>query len=205
MHIGETFYTAEELNSFNFKSLGKNVKIKRNVGIFFTENVSIGNNVRIDDFTIIVAGQAGLTIGSYVHIASHCYLAASHGIIMNDFSGLSPGVKIFSGSDDYSGEKLTNPTLPKKYIGGKCGTVTLAKHVIIGAGTTILPECTIGEGTSVGSMSLVNKNLSPWGVYFGCPVRRLKERKKIILDLEKDFLATFNNAEFTPLMESIHT
>ncbi|HBK23063.1 MAG TPA: acyltransferase [Planktothrix sp. UBA10369] len=192
MHLGESFYTEEELKQFGFKYLGKDVKIKRNVGIFFTENVSIGDHVRIDDFTIIVAGQPGMTIGSYVHIASHCYLAASHGIVMEDFSGISPGVKIFSGSDDYSGERLTNPTLPKKYIGGKGGTVLLKRHVIIGAGTTILPGCVLGEGTSVGAMSLVTKSLDPWGVYFGIPVRRLKDRKKKLLDLEREFLENMN-------------
>jgi hypothetical protein len=38
---------------------------------------------------------------------------------MNDFNTLAPGVLIFSGSDDYSGKKLTNPTVGKKNIGGK--------------------------------------------------------------------------------------
>ena len=38
MDIGERFFTQEELESFSFKSLGKNVLIKRNVGMFFIEN-----------------------------------------------------------------------------------------------------------------------------------------------------------------------
>ncbi len=147
MNLGETFYTEDDLKPFGFKHLGKNVRIKKNVGVFFTENVSIGDNVRIDDFTIIVAGVEGVKIGSHVHIASHCYLAGSHGIVMEDFSGLSPGIMIFSGSDDYSGVKLTNPTVPRMYIGGKGGTVVLQKHVIIGAGSIILPLCIIGTGS----------------------------------------------------------
>lgn len=190
MHLGETFYTEEELKKVGFKHLGKNVKIKRNAGIFFAENVSIGDNSRIDDFCIIVAGPPACKcdIGSYVHIASHCCIAGSAGIIMEDFSGLSPGVMIFTGSDDYLGNKLTNPTVPKKYIGGKSGTVILKRHVIIGAGSVILPGCTIGIGSSVGSLSLVLKSLEPWGVYSGIPARRIKERKKDLLDLEKELL-----------------
>lgn len=189
MHIGQTFYTEEELQGFGFKALGKNVKIKRNVGIFFTENLSIGDNVRIDDFVIIVAGKGvECRIGSYVHIASHCCIAGGSGFIMDDFSGFAPGVFLFTGSDDYSGCKLTNPTVPKKYIGGKAGKVVLKKHVIIGASTVILPCCTIGEGSSVGSMSLVTKDLEPWGVYCGVPVKRLKDRKKDLLMLEKELL-----------------
>ena len=188
MHIGEKFYSDHDLKNFGFKSIGNNVKIKKNVGIFFTENVSIGNNVRIDDFTIIVASGSDVIIGNNVHIAANCYIAGSDGFEMKDFSGLAPGVMIFSGSDDYSGKKLTNPTIPKKYTGGICGKVTLEKHVIIGAGAVVLPKLTIGEGVSVGALSLVNKTLKPWGVYFGLPVKRLRERSREMLLLEREYL-----------------
>jgi len=192
MHIGEKFYSDKDLKNFGFKSIGNNVKIKKNVGIFFTENVSIGNNVRIDDFTIIVASGSDVIISNNVHIAANCYIAGSDGFEMKDFSGLAPGVMIFSGSDDYSGKKLTNPTIPKKYVGGICGKVTLEKHVIIGAGTVILPKVTIGEGSSVGAMSLVSKPLKSWGIYFGTPVKRLRDRSKDMLALEQEYIKNQN-------------
>ena len=66
--------------------------------------------------------------------------------------------------------------------------VTLGKHVIVGANSTILPGVSISEGCSVGAMSLVNKSTDPWGIYFGIPARRIKDRKKNILELEKSFL-----------------
>lgn len=103
-------------------------------------------------------------IGNYIHIASNCYLAGSAGIEMSDFSGLAPCVQIFSSTDDYTGKKLTNPTVGKPYIGGKSGKVTLEKHVIIGAKSIILPGIIIEEGSSVGALSLVNKNLDAWGI-----------------------------------------
>ena len=31
---------------------------------------------------------------------------------MKDFSGISQGVKIYSNNDDYSGNFMTNPTVP---------------------------------------------------------------------------------------------
>lgn len=191
MHIGTIYYSERELKRIKFLSLGKNVLIKKNVGLYFTENISIASNVRIDDNVIIVASnkKTPVKIGNYVHIASNCYLAGSNGLEMMDFTTLAPGVLIFSGSDDYSGKKLTNPTVEKKYIGGKAGKVTLCKHVIIGANSVILPKVTIKEGSSVGALSLVNKNLDDWGVYFGIPVKKLKSRSKNILKLEKDFLS----------------
>jgi galactoside O-acetyltransferase len=190
MNIGASFYSEKELKKFKFRSIGKNVFIKKNVGMFFIENISIGSNVRIDDNVIIVASskENPVKIGNYVHIASNCYLAGSAGIEMSDFSGLATGVQIFSASDDYSGKKLTNPTVGKPYIGGKSGKVTLGKHVIIGAGSIILPDVTIKQGSSVGALSLVSKDLEEWGVYFGIPVKKIKNRHKAILELEKKFL-----------------
>ena len=190
MHLGSSFYSNKELKKFKFHSIGKNVLIKKNVGMFFIENIAIGNNVRIDDNVIIVASKKNflVKIGNNVHIASNCYLAGSAGIEMCDFSGLAPGVKIFSASDDYSGKKLTNPTVGKPYIGGKFGNITLEKHVIIGANSVILPGITIKEGSSVGALSLVNKNLDSWGIYFGIPVKKINRRSKNILKLEKIFL-----------------
>ena len=190
MHMGISFYSEKELKKFKFRSIGKNVLIKKNVGLYFIENISIGNNVRIDDNVIIVASKKEnpVKIGNYVHIASNCYLAGSAGIEMSDFSTLATGVQIFSASDDYSGKKLTNPTVGKPYIGGKSGKVTLGKHVIIGAGSIILPDVTIKQGSSVGALSLVSKDLEEWGVYFGIPVKKIKNRHKDILELEKKFL-----------------
>jgi galactoside O-acetyltransferase len=190
MHIGSSFFSEKELKQFKFRSIGKNVFIKKNVGMFFIENISIGSNVRIDDNVIIVASKKNspVRIGNYIHIASNCYLAGSDGIDMMDFTTLAPGVLIFSGSDDYSGKKLTNPMVGNPYIGGKFGKVTLCKHVIIGAGSVILPDVTIKQGSSVGALSLVNKNLNSWGVYSGIPAKKIKSRHKDILKLEKKFL-----------------
>ena len=194
MHIGTNYYSEKELRKFKFLFLGKNVLIKKNVSLYFIENIFIGNNVRIDDNVIIVASnkKTPVKIGNHVHISSNCYLAGSNGIEMNDFNTLAPGVLIFSGSDDYSGKKLTNPTVGKKNIGGKAGKVKICKHVIIGANTVILPKVTIKEGSAVGALSLVNKSLDAWGIYFGSPAKRFKNRSKNILKLEKIFYKTKN-------------
>jgi galactoside O-acetyltransferase len=38
----------------------------------------------------------------------------------------------------------------------------------------------------VGALSFVHKSLEPWGIFFGCPVQRLKDRSKRLLELEID-------------------
>lgn len=188
MHLGERFYTDSELKEAGFKNLGRNVKIKRNAGLFFTENMIIGDNCRIDDCSIIVASGEEVRLGRNAHVAAHCYISGSHGFVMDDFTGVSPGVLIFTSSDDYTGKKMTNPTLPREYIGGPSGRVILGRHVIIGAGTVILPGVTIAEGSSVGAQSLVTHSLDPWGIYAGSPALRLRDRSRELLEIERAFL-----------------
>jgi galactoside O-acetyltransferase len=42
-------------------------------------------------------------------------------------------------------------------------------------------------------MTLVNKSLDPWGIYVGVPAKRIKERSKKLLALEKDFHEKLSN------------
>ena len=183
------YYGDTELNSLGFKSLGTNVKIAKNCLIVGIPNISIGSNVIIDSFcSIIVPGDGYLNIGSYTHIASYCHLLASDGIELQDYCGLSQGVKIYSKTDDYSGHSLTNPTIPNAFKSMKKGRVALGEHTIIGAGCVILPNVYIGEGTSVGALSLVSSNLDTWTIYFGNPLKRLSKRSKKLLDKKQEFL-----------------
>ena len=115
--------------------------------------------------------------------------AGNEGIVFEDFSGLSSRCAVYAASDDYSGEALTNPTVPDEYRKVTGGTVVFKRHSIIGAGSTVLPNVIIGEGVSVGSMSLINKSLEDWGIYVGIPCRKIKERSKHLLELEKEFLS----------------
>ncbi|MFT7432684.1 MAG: acetyltransferase-like isoleucine patch superfamily enzyme [Alphaproteobacteria bacterium] len=179
------FIKTNELRELGIKSVGENVLISKDCTIVGLENIEIGDNVRIDGYcTIIANGDGYLKLGSNIHIGAYSLLIAGAGIVMNDFSGLSQGVRIYSRSDDYSGDFLTNPTIPADFSNVQSGEVVLEKHVIIGTGTVILPNVKIKEGSAVGALSLVLKNLDAWQIYSGCPAKRLKARKRDLLELE---------------------
>ena len=72
------FYTKQEIASFGFKSVGSNVLISRKASIFSPENISIGNNVRIDDFCLL---SGKIILQSYVHISAYCALYGEKGIL----------------------------------------------------------------------------------------------------------------------------
>lgn len=183
-----SFYNEEELKSIGFKSIGENVLISRKISVYMPGSISIGNDVRIDDYCCLVGGEKGITIGSNVHIAFHCIILGNGGVIIDDFAGLSSRCSIYSATDDYSGNSLTNPTVPKKYKMITEGKVHIGRHVIVGTNTTILPNVKIGEGSSVGANSLVIKSLESWGVYAGSPVRKIKDRSKNLLEIEKIYI-----------------
>lgn len=181
-----TFYSEEELAGLGLKAYGKNIFIGRNAILYNPEKLTLGHDVRIDDFTVI---SGTVTLHNYIHISHFCGLyGGDEGIEMMDFSGLSSKVNIYAVSDDYSGGSMTNPMVPMEYkktmIAAK---VLLEKHSIIGNNAAVLPGVTISEGCSVGSMSLCSKSTEPWSVYVGIPARKIKDRKKEILELEKRF------------------
>lgn len=181
-----SFYSDNEMAEIGFKSLGTNVQISRKASIYGAEKITIGNNVRVDDFCVL---SGNIILGNYVHIAVYSALfGGKAGIEIHDFCGVSSRCVVYAESDDYSGEALTNPTVPEEYLKIIAGRVILKKHVIIGSGTTILPGIEIGEGSAVGSMSLVNKTLGAWGIYVGIPCQYKKERSRKLLKMEREFL-----------------
>ena len=188
-NLGGRYYERDELLSFGFKKLGKNVKIHERASLYCIENISLGDNVRIDDFSVVIA-TGYIEIGNFVLIDNYCYLGGTEGIALKDFSTLAPRVSIFTSSDDYSGNFLTNPTVPIEYTGGEKGRVVVSRHVILGTGSVILPGVTVGEGTSVGALSLVVRDLPEWQICAGIPARPIKERSKNLLALERQLLSS---------------
>ncbi len=183
------YVSSEYLSTLGFRAVGRNVKIARNSTIIGIGNISIGDNVRIDGNVTIVAPTGHLTLGSYIHIGGGCHMNCSAGLTMEDFSCLSQGVRVYTGSDDYSGRAMTNSMIPSKYLNTQSAPVHLGKHVVIGSGSVVLPGVTAELGSAVGALSLVNKSLVAWGIYAGVPARRIKERSKDLLELEQKLLA----------------
>jgi acetyltransferase-like isoleucine patch superfamily enzyme len=180
------YLSVAQLNELGFRKLGKEVKISDKASVYNPELIELGDYTRIDDFCV-VSGR--VIFGKYNHITPMCLVAGGEpGIEFADFCTLAYGVKVFAQSDDYSGATLTNSLVPKKYKDEKFAKVKLERHVIVGAGATIMPGITIKEGCSVGAMALVTKSTDPWGIYMGIPAVRVRERKQELLDLERKFL-----------------
>jgi len=180
------WYSEEDLKCLG--SVGKNVKIDKTVHLIAPENIHIKDNVRIDAFCIL-SGTKGIMINNQVHIAPYCQLVASGGIItMQDFSGLSSRVSIFTASDDYVSGTLTNPTIPSEFKKLKIGNVLLEKHVIVGCGSIIMPNSILEFGCSVGALTFVNKNVKSGEVVSGQPAKTITYRNlNKLMKMEEEY------------------
>lgn len=173
-----------QMKPIPFAKIGEDVIFWPHTKIVFPEAISIGDNVIIDDFVFLMGGEK-TTLGSFIHIGPFSLISGGGKFIMEDFSGVSGGVRIYTGSDDYGGGGMTNPTVPIRYRNVSRSFVHIKKHAIIGANTVILPGVTIGEGAAVGSNSLVTKDCEPWSIYSGSPAKLLRARpKEKIMELE---------------------
>lgn len=180
----------ESILAQGFASVGENVQISDRASFYGVTRIALGNNVRIDDFCVLSAGDGGITVGDYVHIAVYSSMIGAGRITLSDFCNISSRVSIYSSNDDYSGATLTNPTVPREYAGVIHADVFLGKHVIVGSGSVILPGVTLEEGVAVGALSLVHKRCEAFGIFAGNPARRIKERKRDLLALAQRFIAS---------------
>jgi len=181
-----SFYSFDELKKLGLASFGNNVLISRKTSIYRASNINIGNNVRIDDFCIL---SGKIDIGNYIHIAAYTALyGGDKGIIVKDYANISSKVMVYSMSDDYSGETMTNPMISDKYKNVQSERVVIERHVIIGSGCVVLPGVVLKEGSSFGAMSLINRSSEPWSINAGIPFKKIKNRSKKLLELEKEFI-----------------
>ena len=87
---------------------------------------------------------------------------------------------MYSSSDDYSGAYMTNPTVPAELTNVDHSYVLIGRHVIVGAGSVLLPGAMLDNGVAVGSLSLVKGHLLRDTIYAGVPaVKKAPERKNV--------------------------
>ena len=66
------------------------------------------------------------------------------------------------------------------------GDITIGRHSIIGAGSVILPNVKLGQGCSIGALSLVNIDCEEFSIYSGVPAKKIGKRLKRFLKYEKE-------------------
>ena len=183
-----SFLNETELASLGLKNYGSNVLISRLAQLYNPGNISIGNNVRIDAFSVLSSGTEPFILEDYIHISSGVSIYGQNGFHMKSLTNISTGTKIYTQSDSYCGNYLIGPSIPLKLRNVYGSPLVIEKHVVIGAGCIVLPGVILSEGVAIGANSLVLKDCKPWSIYAGSPVKFIKERSNMVLELEKELL-----------------
>ena len=161
----KNFYSRKELLNLNVV-VGKNCQISKKVS-FYSKEIKIGNRCRIDD-DVVLKGK--IQLKNNVHISRGCTLSGDEkGIFMDDFSGLSNYVQIFSTSDSYGALSIPSATLDKelqkKFSSIIKKKITIGKCVLVGAMSLLLPGTEIGDFSRIGALSIVLKKIKAGSFY----------------------------------------
>ena len=87
----------------NLKEIGSDVKIFQPVAMIQPERITLKSNIIISEFVYLSAGL-GIYIGNYIHVAAHSSISGGGYCILDDFSGISAGCRVITGSADITGK-----------------------------------------------------------------------------------------------------
>ena len=182
------YLTESDLVSMGVAHVGWNVRVSQQATIVGMQNVSLGNNVRVDSYVTILAKRGRVVIGSNVHIEPGASLVGHGEISVGNFCTISHGVRLFTASADYSGTSLTNSFPEARYHTSRLEPITLQDHVILGGNSVVMPGVTIEEGAAIGALSFVRLSVGGWSIYGGNPLVRLSSRSREIRELGRRIL-----------------
>lgn len=151
-HKAVTLLGKVYLNATDVK-IGRNVTIYPNVYFWGSGEIIIGDNVDLGIGTIIYSRKR-VYIGSDTSIAAYTYIIDSNHSIKKD-------------------QLIRNQPMDTADNG-----IYIGSDVWIAAHCTIIKGAEIQDGTVIGAMSLVNKNLDSNTVNVGIPAKFLRERIK---------------------------
>ena len=171
------FHKEQYLRSIGIKC-GKSCRVHSTVIISNPKNLILGSNVRIDAFTTILSVKK-IHIKNYIHIGPYVVLHSGGGEIkLENFCGISAGVKIYTHVDDYTGKEFYSPFNAVSKKNGKRSSIHIKKYVILAPNVIVVPGAKFGEGTVIGAQSVVYSKTSPWTTYFGLPLKKISKRQK---------------------------
>jgi acetyltransferase-like isoleucine patch superfamily enzyme len=144
--VGQNFYAGRQLWLEAVTSHG---------GRSFTPRITIGDNVAVND-SVHIAATNSVRIGSNVLMASKIYISDhNHG--------------------SYRGEEQSDPATPPTARPVTCDQeVVIEDNVWLGEFVSVLAGVTIGEGSIIGSNSVVSRSIPPHSIAAGSPARVIK-------------------------------
>jgi lipopolysaccharide O-acetyltransferase len=129
--------------------------ITQHNGVRFYPRIRIGDNVAVNE-SVHIAAVNSVTIGNNVLMASKIYISDhNHGT--------------------YQGDLQSDPTVAPNDRQLSFSSVVIEDNVWIGEFVSILPGVIIGEGSIIGSNSVITHTIPPRSIAVGSPARVIKQ------------------------------
>ena len=157
--------------------LGANVLIDVGVFLIGSKNISINDYTWIDTNVRLEAMLGRIEIGSRVHVAANVVIGARESVIIGDFVAIAAGAKIYANSEvPLPGLHMSGPMIPEQHKSFRSRKIELGKDSVVGANAVLLPGASLGEGSIIGALSLLNKTVPDWEIWVGCPAKKVAQR-----------------------------
>lgn len=134
-----------------------------------------GSHVCIDAF---VYCSTMLWVGSNVHIAPHVSIIGGihSSLYLGDFAGLSTHATAICGGENFATSLLG--IVPDKYRDEIYGHNIMEDYAWMGAGSIMMPNLIMAEGSVLGAGAILTHNTEPWTIYVGNPARVFGKRDR---------------------------
>jgi acetyltransferase-like isoleucine patch superfamily enzyme len=175
------FYTETNLASLGLKSIGKNCQVDESVIFISPSLIELGDEVRIDAYSLLNAGGGWIHLADKVHIASHVRLIGGGGISFGYGSGASSGVSVYSKSDNFSSGALAHPAFEESLRDIYQAPIQIGAFCAIGSNSVMLPGARMSTGSTLGAISLLKNSIPAFEIFGGSPAVKIGVRNRIAL------------------------
>lgn len=150
------------------------IYIRGRKGIRGAENLTTGVNLRIDIINSDICTPI-LDIGKNVEINDYVHIGVADSVSIGDNTLIASKVFISDHNHgSYSGYIQSSPNSTPICRALKSKKISIGKNVWIGEFVCILPGVTIGDGSIIGAMSVVTKDIQANSIAVGSPAKVIK-------------------------------
>lgn len=144
-------------------------------------NVQKGNDVILNPIYHLY----DVVIGNYTYVSFNSYISCT---TIGNCCSIGPnficgwGIHLLNGISTspmfYSTQKQNGMTLASANKIEERKPIVIGNDVFIGANVTILDGVKIGDGAVIGAGAVVSKDIPPYAIAVGCPIRIIRYRMK---------------------------
>jgi virginiamycin A acetyltransferase len=135
----------------------------------------IGENSMVDSFVKMKfsGGLGDIIIGDNCYINSGTVIYSGHGIIMANWVLIAANCTLSASNHEFGSK---DKTVYDQRFKPSRGGIIIEEDVWIGANTVISDGAILRKGAIIGACSFVNKEVEPYGIYAGNPLKKIGER-----------------------------